>query len=148
MRNLGPETFNIHLIENFPCNSEEELERFEFHHSSEVENPEKNLFNSDLVYGKRSSETIEKVKLAWTEEKRLEQSQAQTGVKNSRFSGGCVIHYEKDRIYRAAVCGNKKSFGYGSKSNRSQDQAKQLAEEWRVKEVAKLTNSTTPAVNE
>lgn len=143
MRKLGVETFSIHLIENFPCNSEEELERYEFHHIGEVENPEKNLFNVELEYGKRSDEIIEKARLArWSDEQRSKHSQDLTGVKNSRFSGGYITHYEKNRKYRAFVCRQSKSFSYGGpKCKRSQEEAFQLAEEWRVKEVERLTNS-------
>jgi hypothetical protein len=44
MRTFNPDKFSIVLIENFPCNSEEELERCEFKHIGEIENLEINLF--------------------------------------------------------------------------------------------------------
>jgi hypothetical protein len=49
-----------------------------------------------------------------------------------------VSHCPKKKTYNAKVCRQQKSFGYGS--NRSQEEAKQLAEEWRVAELAKLTS--------
>jgi hypothetical protein len=91
----------------------------------------------------RRQEQSELMKTQWTEEKRQERS----GTNHPQFSGGCVIHYEKERRYIAKVCRQSKSFGYGSRSKRSQEEALRQAEEWRVKEVAKLTNPT-PEVNE
>jgi hypothetical protein len=55
--------------------------------------------------------------------------------KGKTFLG--AIHCPETKTYNAKVCRQRKSFGYGS--NRSQEEAKQLAEGWRVVELAKLT---------
>jgi hypothetical protein len=52
-----------------------------------------------------------------------------------------VSHCQEKKCYNAKVRVQRKSFGYGPEFKRSQEEAKQLAEEWRVAELAKLTKS-------
>jgi hypothetical protein len=152
MREVGIDSYYLEVVEDYPCNSEEELEHREYSYIEEC--PPAILLNTDLKYGERSEEAKEKIRESWTEERRAEQSRKLiaswtderraeqskvSGSKHPQFKGGCCYHDPAQKRWRVKWTpgiGQKpttRSFGYGPKGKySSEEEARKSAEEFKA----------------
>lgn len=150
MREYGPENFTLEVVEHFPCNSLKELVRREFDHIEEF--PRALLYNDTVEYGKfsenhkrkigeavsaswtpeRKREQSEMAKAWWTDERRRAFGESRKGANHPNFKGGSVNHFPNRKNYlvcwRENGARKSKSFSYGPRSKRTQEQAQAEAE--------------------